>query len=200
QPRALSAPTAGGLGGGGWWSRPVASHITHCAASLPNDSPPACYARDQGDTVGDPHHFTRARTPESRGWPTCHHGRSMAMREERKVVTALFADLAGSTSLGEQLDPEDVKVVVGEAAARIVHTGEDFGGTVKDLAGDGVLALFGAPTAHEDDPERAVRSGLKIVADLGDYAREVAQAWGVDGFGVRVGVDTGPVALGPVGS
>jgi ABC-type oligopeptide transport system substrate-binding subunit/class 3 adenylate cyclase len=125
---------------------------------------------------------------------------AMAMREERKVVTALFADLVGSTALGERLDPEDVKVVVGEAVARIVHAVEDFGGTVKDLAGDGVLALFGAPTAHEDDPERAVRSGLKIVADLGAYAREVAQAWGVDGFGVRVGVDTGPVALGPVGS
>ena len=84
------------------------------------------------------------------------------MREERKVVTALFADLQGSTALGEQLDAEDVKLIVGEAVARIVHAVEDYGGTVKDLAGDGVLALFGAPAAHEDDPERAVRAGLRI--------------------------------------
>src|SRR2546421_7729286 len=90
---------------------------------------------------------------------------SPAMREERKVVTALFADLTGSTALAERLDPEDVKLIVGEAVARIVHTVEGFGGTVKDLAGDGVLALFGAPVAHEDDPERALRAGLEIAAE-----------------------------------
>src|SRR5262245_13050353 len=121
------------------------------------------------------------------------------MREERRVVTAMFADLVGSTTLAERMDPEDAKVIVNDAVTRAIAAVEAFGGTVKDLAGDGVLALFGAPTAHEDDPERAVRSGLKIVADLGVYAVEVAQAWGADGFGVRVGVDTGPVALGPLG-
>jgi ABC-type oligopeptide transport system substrate-binding subunit/class 3 adenylate cyclase len=122
------------------------------------------------------------------------------MREERKVVTALFADLQGSTALGEQLDPEEVKLIVGEAVARIVHAVEDYGGTVKDLAGDGVLALFGAPTAHEDDPERAVRAGLRIAQDIAVYGREVAHAWGTDGLAVRVGVNTGPVALGPIGA
>src|SRR2546423_3523919 len=98
------------------------------------------------------------------------------MREERKVVTAVFADLVGSTALAEALDPEDVKLIVGEAVARIVHAVEDFGGTVKDLAGDGVLALFGAPVAHEDDPERAVRAALRIAQEIGDYGRGVAQA------------------------
>src|SRR5207247_4637727 len=63
------------------------------------------------------------------------------LREERKVVSALFADLVGSTTLAEALDAEDVRLVVGEAVARIVHAVEEFGGTVKDLAGDGVLAL-----------------------------------------------------------
>src|SRR3989442_10776471 len=84
------------------------------------------------------------------------------IREERKVITALFADLAGSTALAERLDAEEVRLIVGEAVARIVHTVEEFGGTVKDLAGDGVLALFGAPLAHEDDAERALRVALKI--------------------------------------
>src|SRR5205085_1820211 len=67
------------------------------------------------------------------------------MREERKVVTALFADLVGSTALAESLDPEEVKLIVGEAVARIVNAVEDFGGTVKDLAGAGGV-LVGAET------------------------------------------------------
>ena len=122
------------------------------------------------------------------------------MREERKVVTALFADLVGSTALGERLDPEEVKLVVGEAVARMVLAVEDLGGTVKDLAGDGVLALFGAPVSHEDDPERAIRAGLRIVEDIREYGREVAQAWGIEGFSVRIGVNSGPVVTGPLGA
>ena len=123
-----------------------------------------------------------------------------AMREERKVVTAVFADVVGSTALGERLDPEEAKLIVGEAVARIVQAVEEFGGTVKDLAGDGVLALFGAPVSHEDDAERAVRAALRITREISAYAREVSEAWGIEGFGVRVGVDTGPVVLGPVGA
>jgi ABC-type oligopeptide transport system substrate-binding subunit/class 3 adenylate cyclase len=122
------------------------------------------------------------------------------MREERKVVTALFADLVGSTALAERLDPEEGRLIVGEAVARMVHAVEDFGGTVKDLAGDGVLALFGAPISHEDDPERAIRAGLKVVGDVSAYGDEVSRAWDVEGLSVRVGVNTGPVVLGAHGS
>ncbi|HWC71961.1 MAG TPA: adenylate/guanylate cyclase domain-containing protein, partial [Actinomycetota bacterium] len=96
----------------------------------------------------------------------------MDVRDERRVVTALFADLVGSTALGERLDPEELKLVVGDAVARMVTAIEAYGGTVKDLAGDGVLAFFGAPVAHEDDPERAVRTGLRIVDDIEAFARE----------------------------
>jgi ABC-type oligopeptide transport system substrate-binding subunit/class 3 adenylate cyclase len=122
------------------------------------------------------------------------------MRDERKVVTALFADVVGSTPLGEALDPEEVRLIVGEAVARMVHAVEAFGGTVKDLAGDGVLALFGAPVAHEDDPERAVRTALRILQDVAEQGTEVARAWGIEGFSVRVGISTGPVVLGPTGA
>lgn len=122
------------------------------------------------------------------------------MREERKVVTAVFADVVGSTALSESLDPEEAKLVVGEAVARMVQAVEEFGGMVKDLAGDGVLALFGAPVSHEDDAERAVRAALRIVHDIAAYAGEVSRAWGIEGFAVRVGVNTGPVVLGPVGA
>jgi ABC-type oligopeptide transport system substrate-binding subunit/class 3 adenylate cyclase len=122
------------------------------------------------------------------------------MREERRVVAALFADLVGSTALGERLDPEELKLVVADAVARMIGVIESLDGTVKDLAGDGVLALFGAPVAHEDDSERAVRAGLGIVKEIADYAREVERAWNIEGFGVRVGVDTGPVVTGSIGA
>src|SRR6266567_7584086 len=123
-----------------------------------------------------------------------------AVREERKVVTALFADVVGSTALGERLEPEDVKLVVGEAVARIVGEIEALGGHVKDLAGDGVLAFFGAPTTREDDAERAVLCALRIVAEMEEYAREVRRGWGAEGFGVRVGAATGAVVVGEVGA
>ncbi len=124
----------------------------------------------------------------------------MDMREERRIVTALFADLVGSTPLGERLDPEELKLVVGDAVARMVSAVETFGGTVKDLAGDGVLALFGAPIAHEDDVERAIRAGLRIVEDIGAFGSEVAHAWGVEALNVRVAIQTGPVITGAVGA
>ncbi|MGZ4290232.1 MAG: ABC transporter substrate-binding protein [Gaiellaceae bacterium] len=123
-----------------------------------------------------------------------------ATREERKVLTAVFADVVGSTALAERLDPEDVKLVVGEAVARIVGEVESLGGHVKDLAGDGVLAFFGAPTTREDDAERAVLCALRIVAEMEEYAREVRRGWGAEGFGVRVGAATGAVVVGEVGA
>ncbi len=123
-----------------------------------------------------------------------------AVREERKVLTAVFADIVGSTALAERLDPEDIKLVVGEAVARIVGEVESLGGHVKDLAGDGVLAFFGAPTTREDDAERAVRCALRIVGEMEEYAREVRRGWGAEGFGVRVGAATGAVVVGEVGA
>ena len=127
-------------------------------------------------------------------------GTGAVIREERKVVTAVFADLVGSTALAERLDPEEVKLVVGEAVARIVGEIEKLGGHVKDLAGDGVLAFFGAPVSSEDDAERAVRAALSCADDLERYAEEVARSFGIDGFGVRVGIATGPVVLGALGA
>jgi class 3 adenylate cyclase len=80
-----------------------------------------------------------------------------AAREERKVVTVLFADLVGFTSRAERLDPEDVRALQAPYWARLRAEVERFGGTVEKFIGDGVMAVFGAPVAHEDDPERAVR-------------------------------------------
>src|SRR5918999_3827041 len=111
-----------------------------------------------------------------------------AAREERKVVTVLFCDLVGSTAQAERLDPEDVRALLSRYHERLRAELERFGGTVEKFIGDAVMALFGAPVAHEDDPERAVRAALAI--------REWAQEEG--DLQVRIGVTTGEalVALG----
>src|SRR5918912_149489 len=91
-----------------------------------------------------------------------------APREQRKVVTVLFAELVGFTSRAEQMDPEDVRALLAPYHQRLRSELERFGGTVEKFIGDAVVALFGAPVAHEDDPERAVRAALAIR----DWVRE----------------------------
>jgi class 3 adenylate cyclase/tetratricopeptide (TPR) repeat protein len=115
-------------------------------------------------------------------------GARLAAYEERKVVTVLFADLVGFTARAEQLDPEDVRAVLSPFYARLRSELERFGGTVEKFVGDAVMALFGAPAAHEDDPERAVRAALAIR----DWVREEER------IQVRIAVNTGEalVALG----
>src|SRR5258708_11135573 len=108
-------------------------------------------------------------------------GTAEARREERKVVTVLFADLVGFTSRAEQLDPEDVRAVLAPYWERLRSGLERFGGTVEKFIGDAVMALFGAPVSREDDPERAVRAALAIR----DWAREE------EGLQVRIAVTTG---------
>jgi predicted ATPase/class 3 adenylate cyclase len=101
-------------------------------------------------------------------------------RRERKVVTVLFADLVGFTSRAEQLDPEDVAAELGRYHAHVREELERHGGTVEKFIGDAAMAIFGAPVAHEDDPERAVRAGLAILEWAGDEAIEM-----------RIGINTG---------
>jgi class 3 adenylate cyclase/tetratricopeptide (TPR) repeat protein len=105
----------------------------------------------------------------------------VAGREERKVVTVLFCDLVGSTAQAERMDPEDVRALLSAYHNRVRSELERYGGTVEKFIGDAVMALFGAPTAHEDDPERAVRAALAVR----DWAREEG------GLQVRIGITTG---------
>jgi hypothetical protein len=83
--------------------------------------------------------------------------------EERRVVTVLFCDLAGFTARADQADPEDVRALLRPYHARLRHEIERFGGTVDKFIGDGVMGVFGVPSAHEDDPERAVRCALAVL-------------------------------------
>src|SRR5438046_9475694 len=83
-------------------------------------------------------------------------------RKERKVVTCLFADLVGFTSRAESLDPEDVDAILRPYHEQLRQELERHGGTVEKFIGDAVMALFGAPVAHEDEPERAIRAAVAI--------------------------------------
>jgi class 3 adenylate cyclase len=120
--------------------------------------------------------------------------------EELKPVTALFADIVGSTSLGERLSPEEVTALVGECVNRMSRIVEGFGGTIQAYTGDGVCVYFGVPSAHEDDPERAARAALRIVEMVHEYARDVEAAWGIGDFNVRVGINSGQMGVGMVGA
>jgi class 3 adenylate cyclase/tetratricopeptide (TPR) repeat protein len=117
---------------------------------------------------------------------------------ERKYVTVLFADVVDSTGLGERLDPEQVAEIMNGAFAFLNASVKKYDGTIARLLGDAILAFFGAPVAHEDDAERAVRAGLDIQAAAREYAEEVKRDYGVD-FKVRVGINTGLAVLAAVG-
>src|SRR6059058_1917857 len=97
-------------------------------------------------------------------------------REERKVVTVLFTDLVGFTGRSERLDPEDVRATLTPYYTRLRNEIERHGGTVEKFIGDAVMAVFGAPAAHEDDPERAVRAALAIREALGDGDLQIRTA------------------------
>src|SRR5215204_6721770 len=116
-----------------------------------------------------------------------------AAPEERRVVTILFADLVGYTSLAEHLDPENVKLLIDSCFRRLVYDIEDFGGRVDKLLGDAIVALFGAPVAHEDDAERAVRCALRMQRTL---TRFVAETGAEPPIEMRVGLNTGEVLVG----
>ena len=111
---------------------------------------------------------------------------------ERRIVTVLFADLAGSTALGQKLDPEDVRALQGELFALLHTEVEKFGGTTEKFIGDALLAVFGIPQTHEDDAERAVRAALSAHERFTAFADRVRSAYGAE-VGLRIGVNTGEV-------
>jgi class 3 adenylate cyclase/tetratricopeptide (TPR) repeat protein len=121
--------------------------------------------------------------------------RDAALEGERRIVTILFADLSGFTALSERSDPEAVRALVNGCFGHLVPIVERYGGTVDKFIGDEIMALFGAPAAHENDPERALRAALEMREALAAFNRERR----VD-LGLHFGVNTGPVIAGMIGS
>ncbi len=121
-----------------------------------------------------------------------------AIEGERRQVTVLFTDVAGFTPLAEKLDPEDVHRIMNRCFEMITSEVHRFEGTINQYTGDGVMALFGAPIAHEDGPRRAAHAALGIQRALGDYGREL-KAQGGPELKMRIGINTGPVVVGRIG-
>jgi class 3 adenylate cyclase len=119
---------------------------------------------------------------------------------ERRMVTILFSDVKGSTAMAGELDPEDWMEIMGGAFDVLIEPIYRYEGTLVRLMGDAILAFFGAPIAHEDDAERACRAALKIVEGAQRYAARLEEDRGIRGFNVRVGINTGLVVVGEVGS
>jgi class 3 adenylate cyclase/tetratricopeptide (TPR) repeat protein len=122
-----------------------------------------------------------------------------SMVGERRVITMLFCDVKGSTAAAEKVDPEiwtDIMNGVFEYMIRPIYKYE---GLVPRLMGDAILAFFGAPITHEDDPQRAVLAGLEIQEGIKSYAGEIHLKHGLE-FGLRVGINTGMVVVGEIGS
>lgn len=120
-----------------------------------------------------------------------------AIQRRVRQVTILFADVANSTSMLGRVDTEDVMELLADAVRGFSETVEHRGGTVLRSAGDGIMAAFGLHGLREDEDERAVRAGLQIIADAACHAERVERDLGLPGFGVRVGIHTGPVLIGP---
>ncbi len=125
--------------------------------------------------------------------------RAAHLAGERKLVTVFFADVVGSTALAEKMDAEDWTAVMNRAFDRLIPPIHTYEGTIARLMGDALLAFFGAPDAHEDDAVRAAHAALDMLEIARQMAEEFRRDYGID-FAVRVGLNTGNVVLGAVGS
>jgi class 3 adenylate cyclase/tetratricopeptide (TPR) repeat protein len=120
---------------------------------------------------------------------------------ERKQVTVMFCDMEGFTNLSERAGPEEAFAIMDQVYEILIHKVHDYEGTVNEMTGDGIMALFGAPIALEDAPQRAIRSSLSIhreIAKLSDKIRQEKE--NLLPFKMRVGIHTGPVVVGTLGN
>jgi len=179
---------------------PLAHRCANCQSELPAG---ARFCMNCGQPVSaastpvEEARLTRvvAATPA----PLAQKMRAAHLAGERKTVTCLFADVVGSTTLAEKFDPEDWTDIMNHAFDRISPAIYKYEGTIARLLGDAILAFFGAPVAHEDDPVRAVRAALEMLDKVREYADEVRRKHHIE-FQMRIGLNTGPVVVGDVGS
>jgi class 3 adenylate cyclase/tetratricopeptide (TPR) repeat protein len=121
-----------------------------------------------------------------------------ALEGERKLVTVLFADVANFTSLSEKLEPEEVHQIMEGCLRILMDEIHQYEGTINQFTGDGVMALFGAPLAHEDHAQRACYAALAVQKDLAEYSEKVRKDFGQE-FRMRIGLNSGPVVVGSIG-
>ncbi|HUQ79059.1 MAG TPA: adenylate/guanylate cyclase domain-containing protein [Patescibacteria group bacterium] len=170
-----------------------------CAAPVAADAR-FCASCGQGlATASAADQALQARLSAAAPSPLIEKMRTAKLTGERKPVTALFADVVGSTALAERMDPEDWTAVMNEAFDQMSKAIFRYEGTIAQLQGDALVAFFGAPIAHEDDPDRAVLAALDMVAAIDEFARQLRASHGIE-FRIRAGINSGPVVVGTVGT
>jgi class 3 adenylate cyclase len=117
-----------------------------------------------------------------------------AIDGERKTVTALFADIKGSTELEQDLDPEEARAIIDPALKLMIEATRRYGGYIVQSTGDGIFALFGAPVAHEDHPQRSLHAARRMQEEIRRYSERL-RADGRAPIQIRVGVNTGEVVV-----
>ncbi len=163
-----------------------AQFCRYCGTSLVGQAAPRSLTASVPSVGGGSLHDNPASTPKQ-------------IEGERKLVTVLFTDIVNSTGLAETMDPEEWSEIVSGAHERVSQSVYRYDGTIAQLLGDGALAFFGAPVAHEDDPIRAVKAAIELLALIGDYSRSIEKARGIR-IQMRVGIHTGLVVVGNVGN
>src|SRR5499427_1669216 len=169
----------------GFENSPAARFCGECAAPLKSSPGAASPLRP----------IARAQLPESISQSTADHA-SAELDGERKTVTALFADIKGSTELQQDLDPEQARAVIDPALKIMIDAARHYDGYVQNT-GDGIFALFGAPAAHEDHPQRAIHAALRMQQEIRRYGDRLVQGGGAP-IEIRVGVNTGEVVMRPL--
>jgi class 3 adenylate cyclase len=170
-----------------------------CQASVPAG---ARFCAHCGEALANPtaeDEATHQRLTAAAPAPLIAKMRSARLTGERKPVTALFVDVVGSTALAERMDPEDWTAMMNQAFDILSRAVFHYEGTIAQLQGDALVAFFGAPVAHEDDPERAILAALDMVSATEEFGRELMAEHGID-FRIRAGINTGPVLVGTVGT
>src|SRR5579859_1282545 len=164
-------------------NHPSARFCDECAAPL--DAAPRAGAANPSPITREPGPSVRITPEQPDGDP---------LDGERKMVTALFADIKGSTELMEELDPEEARAIIDPALKLMIDAAHRYDGYIVQSTGDGVFALFGAPVAHEDHPQRALYAALRLQEELRRYSAKVVADGGMP-IEARVGVNTGEVVV-----
>ena len=172
---------------------------SNCATELPAE---AKYCFNCGQAVGSGIVSSRFSSPEN--YTPQHLAEKIlsskgTLEGERKQITVLFVDVSGFTAISERLDPEDVHALMNQAVDLMLSEVHRYEGTVTQFLGDGIMALFGAPIAHEDHAQRAVHAALGIRRALEPYRDDLQRRRGIN-FDVRQGINTGLVVVGSIGS
>ena len=174
---------------------PMPAACPTCGAENPTD---AKFCMECGTELGPAQTAATKTATGSREAAAPAPGATEAPPEERRHATVLFADLSGYTAAAEKMDPEAVKALVDRTLRRLGEEIERFGGTIDKFIGDNVMGVFGAPVAHEDDPDRAVRAGIAMQDAMTEANQDSEEREGVS-FSLRVGINSGEVMAGAVG-